>query len=176
MSWYVEAVMSHPILMAIVQFAILGTFGEVVSKWIIKKKIHSPFQVKMILWKMIVWAILAVCIKYAFVGIIGFVDALIDHKMLPEFFAKAGFARAFSISFLINIQFGLFLVIFHRVLDNLVLTDKNWKGLHKGMLSLLWFWVPAHTVTFMLPKVYQIGLAAMWSVMLGIILGFFNRK
>jgi hypothetical protein len=43
-------------------------------------------------------------------------------------------------------------------------------------MSLLWFWIPAHSVTFALPKPYQIGLAAIWSVALGIILGFYNRK
>jgi len=91
---------------------------------------------------------------------------LIDHHFLPIAFAEDGIkvVRAFGISVLLNLQFGLFLVLFHRVLDNLILKDKNWAGLEKGLLSLLWFWIPAHTVTFSLPKVYQIGLAAVWSV------------
>ena len=115
--------MANPILSAVIQFAILGTFGEIISKWIVKKKIHIPFEPKIIIWKMVVWSILAVCIKYAFVGIKGFADALIEHHLLPELFAadKSKFLRAFSISVLVNIQFGLFLVIFHRVLDNLVI-------------------------------------------------------
>jgi hypothetical protein len=84
--------------------------------------------------------------------------------------------RSFAISTSMNLQFGPFLVIIHRVLDNLILKDKNWDNLDKAMLSLLWFWIPAHTVTFLLPKPYQIGLAAIWSLALGIILGFYNRK
>ncbi len=177
MNWYIESVTAHPILAAVIQFAILGTLGETVSKWMIKKKIHMPFTTLEVLWKMVVWSILAVCIKYAFVGIKGFLHSLTDHTpaMLPAIF-KSGVPKAFAISFLINIQFGLFLVIFHRVLDNLILKEKNWQGLHKGMLSLLWFWIPAHTITFSLAKPYQIGLAAVWSVALGIILGMFNRK
>lgn len=82
---------------------------------------------------------------------------------------------AFTISALMNLQFGLTLVILHRVLDNIPLKVKNWKGLDKGMLSLIWFWIPAHTMTFMLPDVYRIGLAAVWSVVLGLILGFFGK-
>jgi len=35
--------------------------------------------------------------------------------------------------------------------------------------------VTAHTITFMLDRPYQIGLAAVWSVVLGIILGFYNK-
>jgi hypothetical protein len=124
---------------------------------------------------MVVWAILAVGIKYAFVGINGFVVELIDHNMLPQM-AQGTVGFAFTNSVMINLQFGLFLVIFHRILDNLVIRVKNWKNLDKGMLSLIWFWIPAHTVTFSLPKVYQIGLAAVWSVALGFILGMFNRK
>jgi uncharacterized membrane-anchored protein len=75
-----------------------------------------------------------------------------------------------------NLQFGLFLVIMHRVLDNLPEKQKNWKNLDKSMYSLLWFWIPAHTVTFMVPTDLRIGLAAIWSIALGLILGFFNRK
>lgn len=177
MEWYVNTVTSYPIAAAVVQFAILGTFGEIISKWMIKKRVHMPFGAGVTLWKMVVWSILAVCIKYAFVGIDGFVTALVDHHYLPQACAEPGsVARAFAKSTLINLQFGLFLVIFHRVLDNIIEKVKNWGGLDKGMLTLLWFWIPAHTVTFSLPREYQIGLAAVWSVALGIILGFFNRK
>jgi hypothetical protein len=175
MNWYLNAVMTHPIYTAIVQFAILGTLGEIVSRWIIQKSMKYPFTLAMTLWKMVVWSILAVCIKYAFVGINGFVIALMEHGMLPVM-EKGTIGFAFSKSALVNIQFGLFLVIFHRILDNLVLKVKNWSNLDKGMLSLLWFWIPAHTVTFSLPPDFQIGLAALWSVVLGFILGSFNRK
>ena len=175
MNWYVNLVTQHPILTAMVQFAILGTLGEIISKWIVQKSLKYPFSLALTLWKMIVWSVLAVAIKYAFVGINGFVDALIEHNLLPML-DDGSIPYAFAKSVLVNLQFGLFLVIFHRILDNLVLKEKNWGNLHKGMLSLLWFWIPAHTITFSLPKVYQIGLAALWSVVLGFILGMFNRK
>lgn len=176
MTWYINFVIANPILSAVIQFSILGTLGEMISKWIVKKRIYFPFSFGIFIWKMVVWAILAVCIKYAFTGMKGFVNALVEHDLLPNVFENNRYIRAFGLSFLTNIQFGLLLVIFHRILDNIVLTQKNWKGLDKAMLSLLWFWVPAHTVTFSLPKDYQIGLAALWSVVLGIILGLFNMR
>lgn len=176
MEWYIQAVTAHPILMAIAQFSILGTFGEVVSKWIVHKKVFMPFTLKMTLWKMVVWSILAVAIKFAFAGFKGYVQALVEHNLLPQAVSTNRFLKAFSLSTFTNLQFGVFMVVFHRVLDNIVLKTKNWQGLDKGMLSMIWFWIPAHTITFMLPKVYQIGLAALWSVALGIILGLFNKK
>jgi hypothetical protein len=173
MNWYIELVKAYPILSAMVQFAILGTFGDIISKWIIKRKVFSPFSFYILVWKMFEWALLAIGIKYAFVGFHGFVDNLIHYSLLPEL---NSLGRSFAISTSMNLQFGPFLVIIHRVLDNLILKDKNWDNLDKAMLSLLWFWIPAHTVTFLLPKPYQIGLAAIWSLALGIILGFYNRK
>ena len=174
MNRYIELVGAMPIITAMVQFAILGTLGDIISKWIIKRKIFNPYNnLLTILMKMMEWAFLAVCIKYAFIGFHGFIDALVEHSFLPEL---NRYFRSFAISTSMNLQFGPFLVIMHRLLDNAVARENNWHNLHKGMLSLLWFWIPAHTITFILPKPFQIGLAAVWSVVLGIILGFYNRK
>ncbi len=170
---YVIIVKTNPIASAMVQFAILGTFGEILSGWIKQKKVFYPFTMGITLWKMVVWAILAVGIKYAFYGYIGFVDYLVAHQYLP---VLSEFGKAFAISAMMNLQFGLLLVLLHRALDNVPEKTKNWKNIDKGIYSLIWFWIPAHTLTFMLPDVYRIGLAALWSVVLGLILGLFNRK
>ena len=42
--------------------------------------------------------------------------------------------------------------------------------------TIPFFWVPAHTITFMLPPEYQIVMAAYLSVALGIILGIMPKK
>ena len=175
MNFYLNWVQTSPILSTIIQFAILGTIGEIISKWLQQKSFKYPFSFPMTLWKMVVWAMLGVGTKYAFKGFSGFVNAIIENGMWPEF-QPGTFGYAFSLSALMNLQFGLFLVIMHRVLDNLPEKQKNWKNLDKSMYSLLWFWIPAHTVTFMVPSDLRIGLAALWSIALGLILGFFNRK
>ena len=173
MDTYITFVKTYPLISAMIQFAILGTLGDMIAKWLQKGSLFMPYSVLTLLLKMLEWALLAICIKYAFVGFQSFVDGLVQHDMLPEL---GIFGHAFAVSVTMNLQFGLFLVIFHRYLDNLIAREGNWGNLDKGMKSLVWFWIPAHTITFMLDKPYQIGLAALWSVVLGIILGYFNRQ
>lgn len=173
MNSYIDLVTAYPIYSAMIQFAILGTLGDVFSKWMQKGEIYVPYKFTIIVLKMLEWALIAVTIKYAFVGYQGFVNSLISHGLLPEL---GLFGRAFTVSVTMNLQYGLFLVIFHRFLDNLIAKQNNWKNIDKGMFSLIWFWIPAHTITFMLEKPYQIGLAAIWSVVLGFILGYYNRE
>jgi len=173
MNTYVELVTQYPIYSAMLQFAILGTFGDIISKWMQRGKIFQPYAWSVIFLKMIEWAVIALTIKYAFVGFKAFVDGLQAHHLVPQL---GKFGRAFAVSASMNLQYGLFLVIFHRFLDNLIARQNNWKNIEKGMYSLVWFWIPAHTITFMLARPYQIGLAAVWSVVLGIILGFYNKE
>ncbi len=172
MDLYVSLVKSHPILTAMAQFALLGTLGEVFSKWLAAGRVFSPFGPRGTLLRMAGWAALAVCIKYAFTGFVAFVDGLAAHGLLPQLGAAG---RAFAVSLSMNLQFGPFLVIAHRLIDNAIDGRPNWANLDKSLLSLLWFWVPAHTVTFLLPPDFRIGLAALWSLALGLILGFYNR-
>lgn len=173
MEWYLALVKAHPITTAMAQFAVLGTLGEMASKWMVEKRFFCPFGPRGTLLRALGWAALAVCIKYAFTGFVGFVDGLVAHGLLPQ----AGAAgKAFSVSLAMNLQFGPFLVLTHRLIDNAIDGRPNWANLDKAFLSLLWFWVPAHTVTFLLPPDFRIGLAALWSLALGLLLGFYNRK
>ena len=84
--------------------------------------------------------------------------------------------KAFSLSFLTNAMFGPLLMFLHRSSDNLIAKARGYAGINKSLATLAWFWVPAHTVTFSLPVDFQIGLAALWSVALGIIMGFTKRR
>jgi len=176
MHTYLAFVRNYPIASAMLQFAILGTLGDCLAVWLQNKRIFWAWSLKQFIWKPIVWAILAILIKLAFIGYNGFVDSLIDHHYLANIFTKPSFARAFAISVSMNLQFGFLLVIAHRILDYLPFGKTQWTNIHKAFYSLLWFWVPAHTITFMLPKDLQIGLAAVWSVALGLILGWFSLR
>lgn len=174
MSWYVTFVRNYPFVSAMIQFAVLGTLGDYTSTRLSDSNFKlSNFKV---LSKMLVWATLAVFIKIAFIGYEGFLAALVLNRILPEVFFENDFLNALTRSVSMNLQFGVFLVLFHRLLDNVVLQRKNWKNLNKAFLSLLWFWIPAHTITFMVSKDYQIGLAALWSFALGLLLSFFARS
>lgn len=172
MNWYITAVTQHPVLSAVIQFAILGTCGDILSRCVVARRIHNPFSRGQVLYKMAEWSILAVFTKYAFMGFKGFVAALEAQGYLPQLNVFTG---ALAVSVSMNLQFGLLLVIVHRVLDHLPEGRVNWGNIDRAFYSLVWFWIPAHTVTFMLPKPFQIGLAAVWSLALGLLLGYFNR-
>jgi len=177
MEWYVSLVQKYPIYMAMIQFAILGTLGGFVAKWIQAKKVFLPFSVKECLWVALVWAFYGVLIKVAFAGFPHFVNGIVAEGFLPAAFGADGnrLLYGFSISVIMNLQFGLFLVISHRFLDHLPFRKTVWTNIDKGVYSLLWWWIPAHTVTFVIPPDYRIGLAALYSVVLGFILGIFNK-
>ncbi len=172
---YTTWVVANPLLAAAVQFALLGTLGEVISHTLTARRPGLPGTPLQMLAKMADWALLGVIIKYGFAGMKGFTLALIDHNLLPRVCA-GGLAWAFSVSVLTNILFGPQMMAFHRLTDNLILRRRGFAGIQRAWWTLLWFWIPAHTLTFSLPREYQIGLAAVWSVVLGAILGLSTQK
>jgi len=105
----------------------------------------------------------------------GFALALIEHGFLPVSFEK-GLGWAFSVSVLTNLLFGPQMMAFHRLEDNLIMRQKGFAGIQRSWWTLIWFWIPAHTLTFLLPAYLQIGLAALWSLVLGLIMGLNRQK
>ena len=187
MLWYIELSTTFPysIYMAMIQFAILGTLGDCIGKWMQSKRVYWPFGVMESIWKPIEWAILAVLIKYAFLGMYGFLDTLITNDYLPKIFSanfcwktgvySNGFPRAIAWSIIMNMQFGPLLVLLHRILDYAPLGKKIvWDNIGKGLFMLVWWWIPAHTITALLPQAFQVGMAAFWSIVLGFLLGLIN--
>ncbi|MDO7977182.1 hypothetical protein [Oceanotoga teriensis] len=154
--------------MAFIQFAILGTLGEIVALKLSKKKIIVLKTV----YSAIVWGVLGIIIKFVFVGFNGFVNELVSYGYLPS----GDFWKAFFKSLFMNSMFGPVMVVIHRFLENLynLKLKISKEGLKKAFWALLWFWLPAHTITFMLPNNWQITLAAVWSFVLGLLLSFFN--
>lgn len=171
MNWYLYWVTNQPLFSAAIQFAILGTIGEWLSRWLRSRSLRPPGSLFHWAAKIIAWGVLGVVIKYGFAGMKGFTAALNEHGMLPSFCA-GGIGWAFSVSVFTNVFFGPQMMFFHRLEENLISWKWDLSGLTKAWWTLLWFWIPAHTVTFSLPKEYQIGLAAVWSVVLGLIMGF----
>jgi hypothetical protein len=174
MEAYIQWVGQNPVLSAFIQFAILGPLGEIIAASIARKRPALPCAPLQMLGKVLAWAVLGVVIKYGFVGMKGFAKALVDGNFLPAMFSSTvGFA--FATSVFTNVLFGPQMMLFHRFEDNLILRTKGYRGMEKALLTLLWFWIPAHTVTFCLPPPFQIGLAALWGLVLGVILGLSKK-
>jgi hypothetical protein len=171
---YVAFLKDHPIASSALQVGVLGTFGELLGCRICGRG-WNPFTPGRLALKVAVWAFLGVTFKYAFTGFFGFVDALSARGYWPSF-PGGGVGRAFSVSLYCNALFGPVMMSFHRWTDaKIEKVPMTWEGLYPAWATLAWFWVPAHTVTFSLPPHVQVGLAALWALALGALLGFFAR-
>jgi len=174
MAWYVDWVSGNILLSAFIQFSILGSVGEALG--IVASKRRLSKNILEWLAKALVWGILGIMIKYVFTGFKGFLAILVEKNFLPRALEEVSILRAFSLSILANSLFGPVLMFLHRTSDNLITGTRGYTGIQKSLATLAWFWLPAHTVTFVMPVDLQIGLAALWSVALGIIMGFTKRN
>jgi hypothetical protein len=174
MESYILWVSHNPLLSACIQFAVLGPAGEIIAASVVRRRPALPCSPVRLMWKVIAWAILGVVIKYGFVGMKGFAESLLKHQLLPSIFS-GGIGFAFATSVFTNILFGPQMMLFHRFEDNLILQEKGYTGIEKAFKTLIWFWIPAHTATFCLPAPFQIGLAALWGLVSGVILGLSKK-
>ena len=171
MNAYASWVAAHALPSAALHFAVLGTLGEIVASWMGRRRARGlPCTPAQLALKVVAWAVLGLVIKYGFALMKGGTLALVEHGLLPAALGR-GVGYAFAVSVLTNLLFGPQMMAFHRWEDNLILGRRGFAGIERAWKTLVWFWIPAHTLTFSLPGDYQIGLAALWSLVLGIILG-----
>ncbi len=202
MQFYVEALHSHKIAMSFIQFALLATLGESIALRITQGVYNRPgFG---LLPRALVWGCLGVVIKMAFsifaVGTPEFVGHYVyalPEKVMAGAFSIHKLIAAFSISVTMNLMFAPVFMTFHKITDMHILkTGGTLKGFFRPIdfarilqeidWSVMWgfvfkktlplFWIPAHTVTFLLPPNFQILFAAALGIVLGVLLGMAGRK
>ena len=104
---------------------------------------------------------------------------------------------AFAISLTLNLIFSPVFMTLHKITDtHITNTGGTWRGYFSRIrvgeiiTSMNWdvhynfvlkktiplFWIPAHTITFLLPAEHQILMAAMLGVALGVILSIASLK
>lgn len=202
-AWYHDFNNGHPMIMAFLKFGILATLGEMLGCRISTGNYTTPtFGV---LPRMVVWGLLGVVISMAMTvfsaGIPAFI-AKMGGESLVEAFGEAGFSWgklvvAFSISVMMNTFFAPVFMTFHKITDTHIAEnggsikalfkpidmrrhmmelnwDRQWSFIFKKTIPF--FWYPAHTITFMLPKEFQVLFAALLGVALGVILAIGARK
>jgi hypothetical protein len=188
---FVDLNHSHPMLLGFFKFFILATLGEILGRRLAYKK----WQVRQIqiLERAFVWGCFGFVFSYIFPLFSGGVDELNRIGLLFTF--QTGILKIISLafwkSFFINMIFAFPFMTLHKITDSLIdqkLLFKKWpfisiwKNLdwdtqwNKVAPTILWFWVPAHTITFSLPTEYRVLLAAYLGIVLGIVLAFFNAK
>lgn len=179
---YVDVNIHHAFAAAFVQFMVLGTVGEIASVMVRTRRSQMPFGLRKLGLKALGWGLLGVYIKVLFVVAGAGLDALVAHGDLPPAFGEPrSLPNALAVSTLLNVTLGPSMIILHRVIDNAIdrLLDSrpaSWEGLQRSLATLLWLWIPLHTFTFTQARELRIGIAAVLSLLLGVVLGALARR
>jgi len=192
----------HGMIMSFVKFAILATLGESIGLRIKTGNFNEKgFG---ILPRAIVWGFLGLTIKLAFIifatGIPNFLAYMgIDSApaAMKGDFNTTKLLVAFSISFAMNVIYAPIMMTLHKITDTHILNNKgtllglfskiqfakilkelNWDVQWNFVLkkTIPFFWIPAHTITFLLPKDFQVLFAALLGIILGVILSVASMK
>ena len=181
----------HPYIMGFIKFALLATSGELIAIRMSSGKFAKPAY---LIARIVIWGVIGVWITYMMKIFFLGSGAMMAAGLLPGGTLAADsfgykLIRAFATAATMNLTFGPTFMAVHKCSDTyLALREKNGKGvkLSEVIDAVDWkrfvtftifktvpiFWIPAHTLTFLLPSEYQVMLAALLSVALGIILNF----
>ena len=183
---------AHPYLMGFVKVAILATMGELLALRILSGDWRKPVG---LFWRAVIWGILGMAFAVVFPIFDTGVRNAIQTRLIPSFGGSA-FTAALFVSSAMNLIFAPTMMGLHRITDtyielchgkiaNLkkvslgsVVDHIDWKGLVGFVFfkTIPLFWIPAHTVTFLLPSEYRVLLASFLSIALGGILAFAKKK
>lgn len=184
---------AHPYLMGFAKVAVLATLGELLALRIRSGDWAMPVGLWM---KTVVWGFLGMSFALTFEIFGAGVAAAAGHGYLPVLPGTGGrFLSALLTSTAINLCFAPVMMAFHQVTDTYIeLAGGRPGALAKVQLAevvgrIHWynfvafivcrtvplFWIPAHTVTFMLPPEYRVFNSALLSVALGAILSYARR-
>ena len=186
---FVNLTTQYPYTGGFSKFLILATMGELLAIRIVTGAWKLP---KGLAYRAVIWGIIGMAVVLMF-GVLGpGMSAAMAKGLLPG--DKSPFLLALFISSIMNLTFGPTLMICHRLTDTYldIMYEKptaqvtwsevvqriDWDGLVSFVLfkTIPFFWIPAHTIIFLLPPEYRVLGAAMLSIALGSILAFSKRK
>lgn len=200
---YLSINRQFPLLAAFVKFSILATFGEILGKRI--KTGNYDLTGFGLLPCAIIWGLLGIWIAIAMsvfrIGVPLFLNQFSVFAGIADAmnatFSGLKLLGAFSISLMMNFSFAPIFMTLHKVTDThiavyngnihclwkpitvqKILSEINWK-VQWGFVfkkTIPFFWIPAHTVTFILPQDLQVLFAAICGVALGLILAVASLK
>jgi hypothetical protein len=202
LDFYKEFNAAHALLMSFIKFAILATLGEVIGLRIKTGEYNQPgFG---ILPRAVVWGFLGMTVKIAFVifgaGAPAFLE-MIGMQNASEII-KGGLSPSkvlvsFTISTSLNLFYAPVLMTFHKITDIHIISnggtlrglftpikfseifpainwEVQWDFVFKKTIPL--FWIPMQTINFLLPTQYQILVAALLGIVLGVLLAVASQK
>ncbi len=192
---------THGMITSFIKFALLATFGEMLGLRIRTGTYYrNDFGV---LPKAIVWGFLGLTIKLAFIVFANGIPVFIEYIGFSEAMGSTSslslskIVMAFCISAAMNIIYAPVMMTFHKITDLHITAHKGktlsllkpidftanfqsidwniqWNFVFKKTIPL--FWIPAHTITFLLAPEFQVLFAALLSILLGLILAWASLK
>lgn len=188
---FIDLTTRFPYAMGFLKFALLASMGELL---VVRLKSGAWKFPQGFIWKVLVWGLLGVAITFMFtffsLGVAG-----LAAKGMPvgSSGAVSRLLQAFLTSALMNLTFGPVFMALHRITDTTIdfLSRKEPVGHGRVLKAIDWadfisfvvfktipiWWIPVHTITFLLPVEYRVLVAAYLSIVLGIILVYArNRK
>lgn len=188
--------------MAFVKFSILAPFGEMLGLRIRKGVYYE--QGFGLIPRAIVWGFLGISLKMAFdIFSHGAPAMLISMGMnipadiLLQSFSLKKIIVTFTIGATLNLFYAPILMVTHKITDEHIkstggrlkaffspikfgehLAALNWKVQWEFTFkkAIPFFWIPAQTINFLLPDSYRILVAAIYSIILGVLLAVVSIK
>lgn len=186
--WYQAFNRAAPYLAAFLKFMLMAPMGELLASRLRQGVWTKP---PYLAGRAVVWGFLGMVIALAFVLFQGGVAAASQTGMLPA--SMSPLLTAFVTSVLINVLFAPGMMAFHRLSDayfdlrgegdskpgiQVIAQRINW-GSFLGVVvgkTIPLFWIPAHTITFLLPAGYRVLMAALLSIALGLIMALVKPR
>ena len=203
--WFKDASANHAFIMGFAKFAILATMGEMLGLRI-RKGVYNEagFGIlpRAVVWGFLGVAITAALMMFK-LGVPPVADYLFNANgelvaAMHNDFTGMKLLGSFSISLMINAIFAPVFMVYHKITDTHIaqtggtlkgfftnkidhaniLQNINWTVQWKFvfMKTIPFFWIPAHTITFILPNELQVLFAAVLGIVLGVIMSIAANK
>ena len=186
---FIQCTSNHPYWMGFLKFAILATMGELLAIRLANRTWKIPGG---LIFKIIIWGLIGVLITFMFSFYSTGVSTVIEQETISignELLAHL--ITAFLTSVIMNLTFGIVFMGLHRMSDTYIEMRVNHKqpSLKELIEAINWnafisfvvfktiplFWIPVHTITFLLPAYYRVVVAAYLSIILGVFLVYSHR-
>lgn len=189
---FIKWTTTYPYLMGFIKTMVLASIGEILVKRI---KTGLYFNDPGFLLKALVWGFIGMSFVFVFPLFDGGIKAIFNHQDFVSSTFFNALIYAFFVSFVMNLIFAPTFMIMHRITDtyillangsffklksvsfNTVIEQIDFKFFFSFVImkTIPFFWIPAHTITFMLPQTYRVLMASYLSIALGILLTVTNK-
>lgn len=179
---------NYPYLSGFLKFFILATMGDMLGgritngKWIVPRGIF---------YRAVVWGFIGMMITLSFTVYSEGVAVAQHQGRLP--FEESVLAHAFFTSTVMNLTFAPFMFLFHKFTDiyieikfsrggKVTLAELIEKIDFNGLIgfsmvkTIPLFWIPCHTIVFLMPPQYRVVASAFLSIALGLLLAFSKKS